>query len=142
MAISQSQLEKEILTDKRKYFENCKIHYAEYVHLAQNLFYDIYAEIKQMDLEGNPWTKYNSIAAESRNDEKAEIKILKEAVDNCVYTPGTYDRLAILYSKRKKYQKAYDVCKKWFELEFWKLPNTSGGSLRILNRMEKLKKRL
>ena len=142
MSLTKLQVKKEIATDKKKYFENCRLNYSEYTSIAIELFSGIYTKMEEMDKTGDPWTKYNSKASKIKNDEDAEIEILEKAVANKVYTPGTYNRLAVLYGKKKDYKSAYLVCDKWFKLDFWKLPNTARGSLNLLERMEKLEKKI
>ncbi len=142
MSLTELQVKKEIETDRKKYFQNCRLNYSEYTLIAIKVFSDIYKKIEEMDKLGDPWTKYNLKASTIKNDIEAEIEILENAVADKVYTPGTYNRLAILYGKKKDYKSAYSVCEKWFELNFWKLPNTARGSLNILERMEKLEKKI
>ncbi len=142
MSLTELQVKKEIETDRKKYFENCRLNYSAYTSIAIKLFSDIYKNMEEMDKLGDPWTKYNSKASEIKKDIDSEIEILENAVADKVYTPGTYNRLAVLYGKKKDYKSAYLVCKKWFELDYWKLPNTAGGSLNILERMEKLEKKI
>ena len=135
------KVEKEIYEDKKQYLINCKDNYSEYINVAQKLFPDVYKRMHEIDKKGDPWNKYNSKAEKFKKDKNIieEIKILNKAVTDKVYTPGTYERLAILYGKNKDYESAYDVCKKWFDLDYWKLPNSASTSIRLLERMEKLK---
>jgi tetratricopeptide (TPR) repeat protein len=88
----------------------------------------------------DPWLSFNNKAQEARENgkEDLEVCILEEAVENNVDTPGTYERLAVIYSKRKEFQKAYEVCEKWFSSIFWKIPNEATTSLKLLDRLEKL----
>src|SRR5690606_38465623 len=134
-------VEKEIFQDRKQYLKNCKDNYSEYIEIAQELFPDIYKRMEEIDEKENPWNKYNSKAEQFKNDNNVleEIKILEKAISDKVYTPGTYERLAILYGKNKDYELAYEVCKKWFDSDYWKIPNTASTSLRLLERMEKLK---
>lgn len=135
------KVEKEIFQDRKQYLKNCKDNYSEYIEIAQELFPDIYKRMEEIDEKENPWNKYNSKAEQFKNDNNVleEIKILEKAISDKVYTPGTYERLAILYGKNKDYELAYEVCKKWFDSDYWKIPNTASTSLRLLERMEKLK---
>ena len=134
------QIENEILTDKKLYLQNCRDNYSEYVATAQKLFPETYDKMEKIDAKGDPWTKYNSRAQQYKKDKdvSGEIAILEKAVADKVYTPATYERLAILYGKKKDIQAAYDICKKWFDSDYWKIPNMATGSIRLLERMEKL----
>ena len=64
------------------------------------------------------------------------------AINNKIDVLYVYDRLAALYSKEKDFQKAYKVCKKWFDSIYWKIPNCANGSIKILDRMERLESKL
>lgn len=138
------EIEFEIANDKRKYLNNCKEHYFEYVTIAQKLFASIYKRMEKIDKKGDPWTKYNAYAQElqKEQDTEGEISLLEEAINEEVYTPSSYERLAILYSKKKDFNAAYIICKKWFETDYWKIPNMATGSLTLLDRIEKLEARM
>jgi hypothetical protein len=138
------EIESEITTDKKKYLQNCRNNYSEYVTAAQQLFADTYDKMEKVDAKGDPWTKYNSKAEQLKKnkDIEGEITLLEKAVSDNVYTPATYERLAILYSKKKGNQAAYNICKKWFDTDYWKIPNMASGSIRLLERMEKLEEKI
>jgi tetratricopeptide (TPR) repeat protein len=68
-----------------------------------------------------------------------EIQILETAIASRSIMPYCYERLAILYSKVKNYKRAYEVCMKWFDSGFWKVPNSATTSLHLLDRLEKLR---
>jgi hypothetical protein len=133
---------KEIKEDKRTYLQNCREHYREYVEGAREMFSDYY----DYSLEkGGFWYQNftsKAIAAKKRKETESEKFMLEKAVDEGVDAPYVYNRLAILYSKEKEFQKAYDVCKKWFNSIYWKIPNMATTSLKLLDRMEKLEKKL
>jgi len=136
------RVKKEIETDKREYLENCKEHYFEYIEVARILFreyYDIMLE------KGDGWYETfteKALKAKQNKDAESEKYILEKAVKENIDAPYVYDRLAILYSKEKDFRRAYEVCKKWFNSIYWKIPNMATTSLKILNRMEKLEKKL
>lgn len=138
------QIQFEISTNKRLYLQNCKQNYSQYINASLKMFSPVYEKMNKIDSQGDPWTKYNSISDQLKKDGDidGEIDLLNEAVSNEVYTPSTYERLSKLYEEKKDFLNAYNICKKWFELDYWKLPNTSTGSLRILDRMEKLEKKI
>ena len=144
--ISNERLEEiknEALTDKKKYILNLK-NSKEYSEAAMIIFSSVYKKMDNVDKFGNPWLKYNSKSEEFKknNDIDGEIELLEKAIAEDVYTPFTYERLAILYSKKKDYNSAYIVCKKWFNTDFWKIPNMLSGSLKLMDRMEKLESKL
>jgi tetratricopeptide (TPR) repeat protein len=144
--ISNERLEEiknEALTDKKKYILNLK-NSKEYSEAAMIIFSSVYKKMDNVDKFGNPWLKYNSKSEEFKknNDIDGEIELLEKAIAEDVYTPFTYERLAILYSKKKDYNSAYIVCKKWFNTDYWKIPNMLSGSLKLMDRMEKLESKL
>jgi Tfp pilus assembly protein PilF len=139
------KIKSEIEGDKRGYLENCKNNYSEYVEAAQILFEEYYKSmLKLLDEKKDPYTLYISkaIKCKEEKDMDREKKYLKLAIENNADTPYAYERLAILYSKEKNYQEAYNICKKWFDSLYWKIPNMASTSLRLLDRMEKLEGKL
>ena len=138
-------MKNEIEGDKRTYLENCVNNYSEYVGAAQILFADYYESmLKSLDEKKDAYTLYISKALEckEKGDVDGEKKHLKLAVENNADTPYAYERLAIIYSKEKKYQEAYGICRKWFDSIYWKIPNMASTTLKILDRMEKLESKL
>lgn len=79
---------------------------------------------------------------QERGDVEGEIRMLEKAIEGGVDLPVCYERLAILYSKQKNHKRAYEVCQKWFDSVFWKLPQMLTSTLRLLDRLEKLKVRV
>jgi 23S rRNA A2030 N6-methylase RlmJ len=71
-----------------------------------------------------------------------DVSYLESLIEKEIFVVGLYEYLAKIYSKNKETQKAYLVCKKWFESKYWKSPNMATTSLRILDRMEKLEIKL
>ena len=121
---------------KREYLELCNQNYAQAVFVAQELSPEFYGKSDPFDsLYGEAMEK-----KKQRNTDE-EIRILETAIANHSMMPYCYERLAILYSKAKSYNRAYDVCMKWFDSGFWKIPNSSTTSLHLLDRLEKLKKK-
>ncbi len=139
----RKRMEKSLQEDRRRdYLRFCKDNYTAAVLAAQELFPEYYKNmLKRRNSSNDPWLKFNSKAQDARENrnEDLEVSILEEAVENNVDTPGIYERLAVIYSKRKEFQKAYDVCEKWFSSIFWKIPNAATTSLKLLDRMEKLR---
>jgi tetratricopeptide (TPR) repeat protein len=138
----QKEIEKEVFGDTKKYLENCLNNYSEYVSVAQKLFPAVYNKIGYYD------QKYKILEhlAEYDNAIKAnnidlQIILLKREIERGIYTPGTYERIAKTYEKNNDIESAYKACIAWFKTDFWKLPNTADGSLRILKRLERLEKK-
>ena len=134
----------ELENDLELYLTHCKNNYVKYVKVAQVIFKDIYDKMNLFDYsKSNPADiNYKAKELQKVNELETEIDVLQEAIYSEIYTPWTYERLAIIYIKQKEFEKAYKVCMKWFELDYWKLPNTSDGSLRILKRINNLEKKL
>ena len=134
----------ELASDPKGYLINCKNNYSEYISIAQELFKESYLKIQIFDSKGDAWTKYNSKAEEfkKKGNEVKEIEILENGIHNEIYTPGTYERLAIIYITRKEFDKALDVCRKWFNSPFWFLPNGATTSLRLFETKENLEKKI
>lgn len=138
------KIKKEIEEDKRAYLQNCKEHWGKYPprEIAEILFKDYY-DIPMEKLDG--WYKNfteKALNAKENNETETEKHILEMAIDDKINVPYVYDRLAILYSEEKNFKKAYEVCKKWFDSIYWKIPNCVNGSIKILDRMERLEKKL
>lgn len=126
---------------KREYLYLCKQNYAEAVSIAQGLFPEYYKTTGAgMDSFDGLYEKALETKEQGKTEE--EILILENAVKNGTAMPYCYERLAILYSKQKNYQRAYEICMKWFNSVFWKLPNASTSSLRLLERLEKLREKV
>ena len=122
---------------KREYLNLCNQNYTEAVAIIQELFLEYYQA-------GDPFDSLYGEAMENKERKRTEeeIRILETAVQNGSAMPYCYEWLAILYSKQKNYKRAYEVCVKWFDAVFWKLPNASTNSLRLLDRMEKLREKV
>lgn len=84
-------------------------------------------------------SKFNEAVKDKDID--AKIEILEDEVIKGSYAPAVYDKLARIYEKELQYYLSYSVCVRWFELDYWKLPDTSVGSIMILNRLKRLEKR-
>lgn len=139
----QKEIQVEVLGNVKRYVENCSNNYSEYVSASLKLFPEQYKKITTFD------EKYDILKHLSEYDAATEssildlqIKILKKVIKDGIYTPGTYERLAKAYEKNNDPESAYKTCLSWFETDFWKLPNTSNGSLRILKRLDRLEKNL
>ncbi|MBK0368527.1 hypothetical protein [Flavobacterium agrisoli] len=132
----------EVSGDTKKYLENCLSHYSEYVSVAKIIFPDAYKKMIQYDQKykiQNYLSEYDD--ATKVNDIDLQISILKQGIKQGIYAPMIYERLSKAYEKKKNIESAYITCIAWFETDFWKLPNTANGSLRILKRLKRLEKK-
>jgi hypothetical protein len=138
------EIENEISTDKKKYLNNCFYKYKEYIEVALPLFKDVYEKMNKIDKRGDTFSEYNLKATKLKEEKNyvGEIDILKEIIAKGEYAPFYYERMAILYSKIKDYQAAYQICKCFFETDYWKIPNMSNKTLKLLLRMENLEEKI
>lgn len=126
---------------KREYLELCAQNYAEAVSVSRELLPHYYTEApKLMAVSESLYGK--ALQMKERGDVLGEIRVLETAIQRGVDLPVCYERLAVLYSKQDDYKRACEVCTKWFESVFWKLPQTSTSSLRLLQRLERLERKL
>lgn len=79
-----------------------------------------------------------AIAQEFYDYCKAEAEHYKEPLENYIPTYESFKRLAIIYEKRKEYQKALDVCQKAIDIGFYK----DGTPGQMPGRMARLYKKL
>jgi hypothetical protein len=121
---------------KREYLDLCKRNYAQAVSVAQELFPEFYVERDPFD---SLYDKAMEKKKQGNTDE--EIQILETAIASHSVMPYCYERLAILYSKANNHRKAHEVCMKWFDSGFWKIPNSLTTSLKLLDRLEKMKEK-
>ena len=122
---------------KREYLNLCIQNYTKAVEIIRELCPEYYQS-------GDPFDSLYSEAMENKElkGTEEEIRILETAIANNSIMPYCYERLAILYSKQKDYERSYEVCMKWFESGFWKIPNSSTSSLHLLDRLEKLERKI
>ncbi len=91
--------------------------------------------------EDAPWTEVLLAATESEDSEEQRGYLLK-AVSLGARDPWPYERLTAFYIRTRDYQSAQQVCQKYFESETWKRPMHAESSLKLLQRMEKLERKL
>ena len=122
---------------KREYLDLCNQNYAEAVAIIRELFPEYYKS-------GSPFDSLygEAIETKERKGTGEEIRILETAIANISIMPYCYERLAILYSKQRNYKRAYEVCMKWFDSGFWKISNSSTSSLHLIDRLEKLERKI
>jgi len=122
---------------KREYLNLCIQNYTEAVEIIR----DLYPEYHRV---GDPFDSVYNEAMENKKLKatQEEIRILATAMANNSIMPYCYERLVILYSKQQNNKRAYEVAMKWFDSGFWKIPNSAISSLHLLDRLEKLEKRI
>ena len=122
---------------KREYLNLCIQNYTEAVEIITDLHPEYYRG-------GDPFDNLYNEAMEKKKLKatQEEIRILETAIANHSIMPYCYERLVVLYSKQKNYKRAYEVGIKWFDSGFWKIPNSATSSLHLLDRLDKLEKRI
>ena len=126
---------------KCEYLDLCDQNYHEAVSVTEELFPEYYEGFfERMELSAKFYDK--ALRMKQRGDVEGEMRMLEKAIQGGVDLPVCYERLAILYSKQKNHKRAYEVCQTWFDSVFWKLPQMSTTSLRLLTRLEKLEVRV
>lgn len=133
-----SKIKKEIETDKRTYLENCKKYRGEYIEAAIILFPEYYNNFND---DYNLYIK-KAIELKENKQYQDERKLLEKAISNKTSIPYAYKRLARILIKDAEPVKALDICNKWFNSIFWKIPNMATTSLNILDLKEKLESKL
>jgi hypothetical protein len=121
---------------KREYLDLCKHNYIQAVSIIQKLFPELY-------VDRDPFDSLYDKAMENKKqgNTEGEIQILETAIASLSAMPYCYERLSVLYSKANNHKKAYAVCMQWFDSDFWNMPNSLTTSLKLLDRLEKLKKK-
>jgi tetratricopeptide (TPR) repeat protein len=122
---------------KREYLNLCIQNYTQAVEIIRELYPEYYRGEDPFD------NLYNE-AMEKKQLKvmQEEIHILETAIAKNSVMPYCYERLAILYSKQQDDKRAYEVVMKWFDSGFWKIPNSATSSLRLLDRLGKLEKKI
>ena len=83
----------------------------------------------------------STIASECQDAEKQHEYLMK-AVSFGARDPWPYERLTTFFIRSHDYQSAQQICLKYFEGETWKRPVHAESSLKLLQRMEKLERKL
>lgn len=122
---------------KREYLDLCIQNYTEAVETIRELHPEYYKSEDPFDSLYNEAMENKKLKATQE-----EIRILETAIAHNSAMPYCYERLAVLYSKQQNYRRAYEVCMKWFDSGFWKIPNSATSSLHLLDRLGKLEERI
>ncbi len=91
--------------------------------------------------EDAPWTEALVAATESK-DAKEQHEYLMKAVSLGARDPWPYERLTANFIRTHDYQSAQQICQKYFEGETWRHAVHAESSLKLLQRMEKLERKL
>ncbi len=98
-------------------------------------------EPSEIGPEDAPWTEA-LVAATASEDAKEQHEYLVKAVSLGARDPWPYERLTAFFIRTNDYQSAQQVCQKYFEGETWRQPEHAESSLKLLQRMEKLERKL
>jgi hypothetical protein len=126
----------EVDGNTRQYLNNCINNYKEYVEAAMFLFPSYYQGAKGSNKEEDEINLCLSYKQEGDID--SEVSVLNKMIASGCSIPYVYKRVAEIYKRRKEVQQAKDVLIKWFETEYWKIPNMANSSLKMLDMLEKL----
>ena len=91
--------------------------------------------------EDEKWAQAMVDATKS-HDPDEQRQLLMRAVSLGARDPWPYERLTGFFIKSKDYLSAQKVCQRYFDLDLWKQPRNADSSWRLLERMEKLERRL
>lgn len=122
---------------KREYLDLCIQNYTEAVETIRELHPEYCKSEDPFDSLYNEAMENKKLKATQE-----EIRILETAIAYDSVMPYCYERLAVLYSKQQNYKRAYEVCMKWFDSGFWKIPNSATSSLHLLDRLGELEERI
>lgn len=98
-------------------------------------------EASDIGPEDAQWTEALLAASECQNAEEQHEYLMK-AVSFGARDPWPYERLTTFFIRSHDYQAAQQICLKYFEGETWKRPVHAESSLKLLQRMEKLERKL
>ena len=89
-------------------------------------------------------TQWEFALIEASQSESAEEKrkYLMQAVDLQASDPRPYEQMMGFYIREKKYDKAHEVCERYFATDNWKQPQHVGTSLKMLEKFQKLENKL
>lgn len=98
-------------------------------------------ELPALEPEDEKWAQALVEATKSHDPDEQRTLLLR-AVSLGARDPWPYERLTGVFIKSKDYLSAQKVCQRYFDLELWKHPRNADSSKRLLERMEKLERRL
>lgn len=98
-------------------------------------------ELPALAPEDEKWAQA-LVEATKSHDPDEQRSLLLRAVSLGARDPWPYERLTGFFIKSKDYLSAQKVCQRYFDLDLWKQPRNADSSWRLLERMEKLERRL
>lgn len=99
---------------------------------------DGHAKITEAD---KPWAEALMAASKTEDPEQRQ-RYLIDAVSLGARDPWPYERLSGDFIKAKDYHAAQKVCQRYFEGDAWRLPRHADSSWRLLERLEKLERKI
>jgi hypothetical protein len=98
-------------------------------------------DMPALEPEDEKWAQALVEATKSHDPDEQRTLLLR-AVSLGARDPWPYERLTGFFIKSKDYLSAQKVCQRYFDLDLWKQPRNADSSWRLLERMEKLERRL
>ncbi len=93
------------------------------------------------DEEDGDWARALREASKS-HDPDEQRQLLLKAVSLGARDPWPYERLTGFYIKMHDYHSAQKVCQRYFDGDIWRTPKFIDSSWRLLDRMERLERRI
>ena len=97
--------------------------------------------VATLNAEDEAWAQAMVDATKS-HDPDEQRKLLMLAVSLGARDPWPYERLTGFFIKSRDYLSAQKVCQRYFDGDVWKQPRHADSSWKLLDRMEKLERRL
>jgi len=88
-----------------------------------------------------PWADAVKEATKS-HDPDVQRNLLLKAVTLGARDPWPYERLTGFFIKMHDYHSAQKVCQRYFDGDLWRIPRFVDSSWRLLDRMERLERRI
>ncbi len=98
-------------------------------------------EITEEIPQSGPWENY-ILEASLSTDRDEQKRLCKQALAAGARDPWPYERLTNLYIRDHDYDAAQKVCELYFESGTWKAPRWAETSLKLLERLEKIERKL
>ncbi len=97
--------------------------------------------VATLHAEDEAWAQAMVDATKS-HDPDEQRRLLMQAVSLGARDPWPYERLTGFFIKSRDYLSAQKVCQRYFDGDVWKQPRHADSSWKLLDRMEKLERRL
>jgi DNA polymerase III epsilon subunit-like protein len=118
--------------------------YAEKKRLIESSYHnpDLFDEEKFRDTQNDAKWEYVLLEASQIHNIDEKRRYFLEAISLGAKDPWPYEQLTGFYIKSKDYKSAQRICERFFETDSWKFPKNAGTSLKLLDRLERLEKKL